>query len=151
MPEREFWRISNHQLLDGAGGLRAPGRWHTRGQRVVYLAESPAGALIEALVHLEIDPATLPRGYTLMKIAAPAELAIATATIRTLGPKASDLDATQRLGDLWLAGCEGALLRVPSAILPDTFNLLLNPAHPDAAQLRVVTRANYPWHPHLLR
>ncbi|WP_155836914.1 RES family NAD+ phosphorylase, partial [Paraburkholderia mimosarum] len=42
----EFWRISNYADLRGIGGLRASGRWHYRGQPVVYLAENPALALL---------------------------------------------------------------------------------------------------------
>jgi len=37
-----LWRVSRHRDLAGAGGLRAPGRWHERGLPVVYLAETPA-------------------------------------------------------------------------------------------------------------
>ena len=45
-----LWRISNHSALDGRGGLYAPARWHSQGHPVVYLATSPAGALVEVLV-----------------------------------------------------------------------------------------------------
>ena len=55
-----LWRISNHASLTGEGGLYASGRWHTRGQRVVYLADHPASALLEVMVHLEIDAEDLP-------------------------------------------------------------------------------------------
>jgi RES domain-containing protein len=56
-----LWRISNHALLAGDGGLRVSGRWHTRGKRVVYCAENPAAALLEILVHFEIEIGDLPR------------------------------------------------------------------------------------------
>ena len=49
----ELWRISNYADLSGAGdGLLAAGRWHTRGRRIVYLADHPASALLEMLVHM---------------------------------------------------------------------------------------------------
>ncbi|MBI3680362.1 MAG: RES family NAD+ phosphorylase [Acidobacteria bacterium] len=41
-----LWRVTNHVRLDGGGGLRAPGRWHTRGRRIVYCAPDPAAALL---------------------------------------------------------------------------------------------------------
>jgi RES domain-containing protein len=41
--------------VDGRGGLQASGRWHTCGQRIVYCAPDPATALLEILVHAEID------------------------------------------------------------------------------------------------
>jgi RES domain-containing protein len=46
-----LWRISRHRELSGTGGLRASGRWHHAGHRIVYLAESPAGALLEVCAH----------------------------------------------------------------------------------------------------
>src|SRR5260370_41555641 len=64
-----LWRISNFADLKGIGGLRAPGRWHFAGQPVVYLAEHPAGALLETLVHQEIGgTADLPDTYRLLKV-----------------------------------------------------------------------------------
>jgi putative toxin-antitoxin system antitoxin component (TIGR02293 family) len=55
-----LWRITGHRGLDGAGGLLAPGRWHTQGSRIAYCAPNPATALVEVLVHVEIDAGDLP-------------------------------------------------------------------------------------------
>ena len=43
-----------------------------------------------------------------------------------------------------------ALLRVPSAIVPESFNVLLNPLHPDAAKVVVVDYREWPWDRRLL-
>jgi RES domain-containing protein len=51
--------------------LRTPGRWHSRGRRIVYCAQSPAAALLEILVHFEMDIQDLPVRYRLLKIEAP--------------------------------------------------------------------------------
>jgi RES domain-containing protein len=53
--------------------------------------------------------------------------------------------ATRTLGDEWLASKHTPLLRVPSAIIPETFNVLLNSAHEEARRLRVVSHHQYPW------
>ncbi|HXH47142.1 MAG TPA: RES family NAD+ phosphorylase [Bradyrhizobium sp.] len=50
-----IWRISNFDDLSGIGGLKTDGRWHDRGRHVVYAADHPASALLEVMVHLEID------------------------------------------------------------------------------------------------
>ena len=64
-----LWRISNYADLRGIGGLRAPGRWHFAGQAIVYLAEHPALALLEILVHMEIaSVGQLPDGYQLLRV-----------------------------------------------------------------------------------
>lgn len=62
----ELWRISNYADLSGAGGLQAAGRWHTRGKRIVYLADHPASALLEMLVHM--DRELIPATYRLLRI-----------------------------------------------------------------------------------
>jgi RES domain-containing protein len=62
-----LWRISRHTDLDGIGGLRASGRWHRAGLRIVYTAQSPAGALLETCVHTAAG--SVPALYTLLRIA----------------------------------------------------------------------------------
>ena len=134
-----LWRIGNHATLDGAGGLRASGRWHTRGARVVYCAPNPASALLEILVHAEIEIEDIPVAFRWLEIDAPDSVAVGTVDPGLLGPSwGSQPAATRRLGDQWLAASRSALLRVPSAIVPETWNVLINPLHPGAARIRVV-------------
>ena len=133
-----LWRIGNRQTLTGEGGLRYAARWHSAGRPIVYLAESPAGALIEVLVHLELDVAELPAGYALLRVAVPPELAVEAIEMPTDEGWRSDLRDTRQLGDAWLARRESALARVPSVTLPGTFNVLLNPIHAAAQQVFVV-------------
>ena len=146
-----FWRISNHRTLDGHGGLLASARWHTRGRPIIYLAETASGALAEALVHLELDPNNLPRNYKLLKSEAPDDIAIRRITKSDL-PKnwVQDEVATRTIGDEWLASNETALLRVPFAIVPESFNVLLNPMHREAERVVVVYCREYPWDRRLL-
>lgn len=141
-----LWRISNHSTLDGRGGLYASARWHTQGHAVVYLAASPAGALIEVLVHLELDPQHLPASYTMLKAEAPDEDEPRRISLESLPDNwRDDLTLTRRMGDDWLLTAQSALLEVPSAILPETFNLLLNPRHPDAQRVAVLWHHSLPY------
>jgi RES domain-containing protein len=139
-----LWRISNHDSLDGRGGLLASARWHTRGRAIVYLAATPAGALVEALVHLELRPDQLPKSYRLMKAEAPDDLAKMHFSALTEDWRLNEI-ASRTLGDEWLGLGETALLEVPSAILPETFNVLLNPGHADAARVRILWHEAYPF------
>ncbi len=140
------WRISNHETLDGRGGLLASARWHTQGSPIVYLAANPAGALVEVLVNLELDAARLPGNYTLLKAEAPDDIRIQRIETSTLPEHwKSDLAISRSKGDAWLASRESALLEVPSAILPETYNILMNPNHPDAAQIKPVWHQVYPY------
>ena len=66
-----LWRISAYADLSGTGGLRVSGRWHQAGRPVVYAATSPPGAMLEVLVHLEIDPEDFPTTMRLLRIELP--------------------------------------------------------------------------------
>jgi len=147
-----LWRISNHLSLAGDGALRTPGRWHTRGRRVVYCAQSPAAALLEILVHFEIEIQDLPVRYRLLKVEVPDEVQVERVLPDHLPagwPEKTEV--TRALGDDWLAKGSAALLSVPSAIVPETFNVLLNPAHQDAKRIVIVQAGEHAIDPRLLK
>jgi RES domain-containing protein len=147
-----LWRISNHLSLAGDGALRTPGRWHTRGQRVVYCAQSPAAALLEILVHFEIDIQDLSVRYRLLKIEAPDDVQVQRVSIDQLPTDWPEkTEVTCALGDGWLTKGSAALLSVPSVILPETFNVLLNPAHQDAKRIVIVQAGEHAIDPRLLK
>jgi RES domain-containing protein len=55
------------------------------------------------------------------------------------------LEVTRDQGTAWLTGGSTVLLRVPSALVPETWNYILNPAHPEAAKLRIAAEYPYPF------
>jgi len=141
-----LWRISNYPTLDGRGGLETSAGWHTQGQLIVYLAETVAGALLEVLIHLELDSVRIPRSYRLLKIEAPDDVSIHSVSAADLREGwTEDETLTRTIGDEWLASKRSVLLRVPSAIAPETFNMLLNSAHEQARWLKIVSHYEYPW------
>ena len=138
-----LWRISNYADLHGIGGLKASARWHTRGHRIVYLSSTPASALLEILVHLEIEEEHLPRSYKLLEIQVPDDVAIERVEDWAKLPKGwpKKLSVTRALGNQWLDRSSSALLQVPSALVPHTSNFLLNPLHKDAARIMIISVA----------
>lgn len=133
-----LWRISNHSTLDGGGGLKASGRWHTIGQRIVYCAPNPATALLEILVHAGIDLEDIPAHLRYLEIEAPDIVATEGLDSSGLGEGwQTDRAVTRRAGDRWLRAGKTALLRVPSVIVPATWNVLLNPMHSDSRRIRI--------------
>ena len=138
-----LWRISRHRDLKGVGGLKVPGRWHHAGQPVVYLAQSPASALLEVCVHTSAND--IPPEFVLLKIDGPDQ----HFSVITLGdlPKNWRLryEVTRDLGTAWLRKKETVLLQIPSAIAPETANYLFNPLHPGAEKFRIAARFSYPF------
>jgi len=146
-----LWRISNHNSLVGDGGLYASGRWHTKGRRVVYLADHPASALLEIMAHLEVDAEDLPTHYQLLGVEVPEDVATTTVEESELPPDWRAQHAlTRARGDGWIADGASALLRVPSAIVPACANFLLNPANSDAARIRITLAERAAFDPRLI-
>lgn len=145
-----LWRISNHADLSGAGGLRAGGRWHGPGRPIVYCSTSAAACLLEALVHIgAARPDKLPTTFQLLTIDVPDGVPLPAPDLpegwQTCTP------TTRAIGDEWLRSGKSLLLAVPSVIVPDTTNVLLNPLHPDVGQARIASVATHPFDPRLLR
>ena len=139
-----LWRISNHDSLNAAGGLRSEGRWHPLGYPVVYCAQAPAAALLEMLVRLGLSMARAPVMYRLLRIDAPDDIAVDSVDRGELPDDWTiDRGRTQMLGNVWLASGRTAMLLVPSAIVPETWNVLLNPSHRDAARVRVTSATEH--------
>ncbi len=142
-----LWRISNYADLSGLGGLRAAARWHSAGAPIVYTASSPASALLEVLVHLELhDPLDMPSHYQLLKLDVPDSVSISAIDERSLDANwRTNVFATRAMGDKWLRAQSSALLAVPSAIVPDTNNTLLNPQHRDTKKIKIVGHGSFPF------
>jgi RES domain-containing protein len=107
----------------------------------VYLSSTPASALLEILVHLEIEEGHLPRFYKLLEVQVPDEVGIEKLEDWAKLPKGwpRKQAVTRALGDQWLNRNSAALLQVPSALVPKTSNFLLNPLHKDAARIMIVS------------
>ena len=143
-----LWRISRHLDLTGAGGLRASGRWHERGRPIVYLAETPAAALLETCVHTSAND--IPPKYTLLEVCVEEGIQMVEFDVSKLPRNWPEkLEATRKLGSAWLRSLESALARVPNALVPATFNVLLNPLHSDAKRIRIVSEYEYPFDPRI--
>jgi RES domain-containing protein len=127
-----LWRICRAPFADfsGNGARFYGGRWNSPGRPLVYTAESAALAVLEVRVHLDLDWSLLPDDYVLM--------AIDTATIAS--EVLIDVPADPcAAGDAWLASGRSTLLRVPSLIVPESSNVLVNVVHPDAARVSVAS------------
>ena len=146
-----LWRIGTdtpayeaHDLT-GRGAERSGGRWNRPGTALVYASTSRALACLETVVHLGAD--TLPLNRYLVEITLPAELwaaAVELDTARLVGWDAMPVGkASLDWGSAWVKASRSLLARVPSVIVPEEMNVLINPAHPDAAQLQAVKQRRW--------
>jgi RES domain-containing protein len=137
-----IWRICREihaaGAFSGEGARRFGGRWNSRGVAMVYCSSSLALAAIELFVHLEPNQA-------------PEDLVFISATLpedepaRVLGelelPDAwwteEALEETRRAGDAWVRSGSSLALQVPSVPIPQEWNVLVNPQHPRAGELKI--------------
>ncbi|MGB6265894.1 MAG: RES family NAD+ phosphorylase [Candidatus Acidiferrales bacterium] len=125
------------RAFDGEGARLYGGRWNSPGVAIVYTAESRSLAALELLVHLESAEAL--QSYVLFEVRIE-PLLIQTLDVRGLlgGWRAEPpMKEVQAIGDRWVAAGESAVLKVPSAVIPEENNFLLNPAHADFGEIRI--------------
>jgi RES domain-containing protein len=122
-------------IFDGTGASLIGGRWNSPGRPVIYAAETFAGALLEVLVHSNLG--RLPKTHAAIEISIPEPVSAESLEGPNLpGWDAEDQLATRVFGDEWLGTSRSAVLLVPSAILRGRErNILINPKHPDFAQI----------------
>lgn len=135
------WRLVDHRYtataFDGTGAEITGGRFNSRGVKVVYTSDSLSLALLETLVRVnnrerlrrqvciratidsgmvtELDPSDLPEGWDAIPPSAEVRL----------------------LGDAWTESRDSLVLRVPSVVVPQQSNYLINPQHPSISKLKI--------------
>lgn len=130
--------------LDGEGARLAGGRWNSPGVAVVYCGSSLALCVLESFVHLPsamraVD--ALPMMIT-VRIAPPSPQQVAH--IEDLGAvDLEDIAACRAAGDAWVAQGAALALSVPSVVVPQERNIVLNVAHPAMAGLAVVSQETF--------
>ena len=105
---------------------------------MIYCAPNPATSLLEVLVHAEIDLDDVPVNFRYLEIEVPDAARseeVSESVLKRNWPQ--DLSLTRDYGDEWLEAGRTALLRVPSTIVPATWNVLINPRHPQARPMKI--------------
>ncbi|MBM3556502.1 MAG: RES domain-containing protein [Alphaproteobacteria bacterium] len=123
--------------LTGVGAELTGGRWNRKGTRMVYAASSPALACLETIVHL--NAGDLPLNRYLVQLDIPDRLIKAAFWFDPITHVGWDaipagqvsLDA----GERWVKGGASAVMIVPSVIVLEEVNYLINPKHADARKI----------------
>jgi len=147
-----LWRIAKHTAqfdaddLSGGGAKITGGRWNSKGRAVLYASTSIALATLETLVHLGDNIAI--RNAFLVRIDVPntlwrqrqiLEAAALPSTWLAEPPGSTSI----RAGDKWLMAQTSPLLLVPSVIVPEEYNVLINPQHPASNQIKASVQRQF--------
>ncbi len=135
-----LWRVVKRKraatAFDGKAAQRFGGRWNSPGCATVYVSGNKSLAVLEVLVHLDVGR-PLPR---LVAFSFDVDARFIDQLEPTRLPRywraSRGFLATQQLGDDWLASGRNLALAVPSVIVPEEVNYLLNPAHPAFGRLK---------------
>jgi RES domain-containing protein len=149
------WRIVSANYKDkaytGDGARIYGGRWNSKGVAVVYTAGSLALASIEMIVNLPAPK--LLQKY--VRISAQISLNLVSELYRADLPEDWNSrpisPSTRAIGDRWIKEQRSAVLRVPSIVVPDEYNYLLNPTHPDFAKIKIGKPTIYYFDPRLTK
>src|SRR5260370_28034985 len=138
------WRVTRKahadQVLSCEGGRRYGGRWNHVGVAVLYTSQSLSLAVLEYLVNLPITD--LPDDLVSIQIEIGGDLPRAEITINDLPDDWRTFPAIEELKDIgthWAHKATTPILVVPSVVIPNEFNYLINPAHPRFNRINVVS------------
>lgn len=147
------WRITTRRdpsaAFDGEGARLHGGRWNRSGTRLVYAAEHLSLAALELFVHL--DPEDEPRSLFRFRVEVPDD-ALEVLTAERLPARWREYPApaaTTAIGTEWARRGDSLALVVPSAVIPEERNVLLNPAHPRFAKLALETGKPFSFDPRM--
>lgn len=154
------WRIATDTPayeaddLAGAGAKKTGGRWNEIDAALVYTSESRALACLETIVH--VNAGGLPFNRYLVAIEIPEDVWAAAQheTVASL-PVGWDAEpagrASIKFGTSWINSKSSSLLFVPSVIVPEETNVLVNPQHPDSSRIKASKVRKWVFDPRLVK
>jgi RES domain-containing protein len=122
--------------LSGNGAKLFGGRWNSAGMPALYTTENISLAVLEILIRATMD--TIPLTYHLIKIDIPDNTQLLSVTCTKLKKEwKDDLAYTQWMGDEFIKSNEILLLKVPSAVVDEENNFIINPKHGDFKKVKI--------------
>ena len=132
--------------FDGQGAKRYGGRWNNKGTAVVYTSDSLALCTLEIVVHL--PSYDLLNSYSYIPVEFDATL-VKHAKLRDGWDDRPFSGVSQSIGEHWVRGCKSPVLKVPSVIVPDGNNYLINVSHQDFSRIRTGEPVPFQFDPRL--
>lgn len=139
------YRISNTQFSDDLSGTGAKlngARWNSKGIPALYTAQYISLALLEMLVQVHFKDYAVE--LDLVHIHIPDNAHIQEITITKLKKNwIEDYEYTRFIGDEFIKSKEQLLLKVPSSVVNEENNYLINPLHPDFKRLKIAKKISF--------
>jgi len=121
----------------GEGARLFGGRWNRKGTPCIYTASSRSLAILEYSVNISLDD--IPRSLSLVTIRIPdMHLFLKTEDLPGNWKEVPVPSSTREFGNTILQDKKHLIIRLPSAVIPQEFNYLINPIHPALKQCEVV-------------
>jgi len=133
------FRIVHKAFSQSLVGSGHPGRWNKSGQKVIYAAESIALAFLESMIRRQ--GVGFNEDFNIMFLDIPQELTITTIEPASLSPGWDDIrnhSVSQERSSSWYASLETPVLKVPSVVLPHSFNFVINTEHKDFKKIKII-------------
>lgn len=138
----EVWRLvrtrfcpSPPSAFSGDGAAIAGGRWNRKGTPAAYASWSRSLAILEILA--TIERADAPTDYAFASASLAEEDVMRLPSLPQDWRRPARSDATVEIGERFLAEGTALAVAVPSAIVPQEFNYLINPLHPRFGAMRI--------------
>jgi RES domain-containing protein len=138
------YRIVFHEFAGTLEASGRPARWNSSGHKMIYSAGSVSLACLENVVHRSSEG--LSGLFKILVIEIPDDLSIEEIRISDLPENWADftnVSLTRLSGDKWLKNKTSVALKVPSAIVPQESNCLINPEHPDFSKIRIIETRDF--------
>lgn len=151
----KLFRIAKKQHvvdLSGVGARLYGGRWNHKGVAVIYTSESRALAALEYLVHVPMS--TIPSDLKILELVVPERIVpedIDPVDLPTKWRKYPPPQHLATLGSNWANSNRSLLLRIPSAVVENEFNVLINPKHKDLKRIQAIGPVRFEFDARLLK
>ena len=133
------YRICNPQFsedLSGTGAKLYGGRWNTKGIAMLYASEHISLSVLEMLVHNRFTDFVI--DLSLLHLAFADTIIIKEVKNNKLKTDwIADVEYTQFMGDQFIKAGTHAILKVPSAVIKEEYNFIMNPLHADFKKIKI--------------
>ena len=139
-----LYRFANKNYgadISGEGAKLKGGRWNSKGFPVIYTSTTISLSLLELMIH-SISYEEI-QSNLLMKINIPDNFAASITNLSLKPDWMNDPGYSRFISDSFLKSKKSLLLKVPSAIIHDEYNVLINPQHPDSRKIKILSASRF--------